>query len=92
MTMLKDEIDEYTVTGTTIDNVWVYKNFTLLERCAKDEMRQHGYVPALDIEPKIVVSYNDKGHFEYTMTLYGVYKGLFAKDYEGYISEWNVYI
>lgn len=89
--MMKSELETYIVKGKTLDNVWVYKNYKLLEECSKDEMRQHGYVPALDVEPDIQV-YMDGDHFDYTMTIYGVYKGLFAVNYEGYIAEWDILV
>lgn len=39
------------------------------------QMRYDGYVPRIDIDPDFTIDYNEKGYFEFQLTIYGVYAG-----------------
>jgi hypothetical protein len=51
-----------------------------------DEMRSHGYVPVLDLDPQWSVKYNhQKDNYSFQLEIYGVYLGKRkAQEVEGF--------
>jgi len=41
----------------------------------KTKMKMFGYVPRLDIDPDFTIEYNDRGYYDFKLSIYGVFVG-----------------
>jgi hypothetical protein len=51
-------LDNYCVTGTAKDHEWIIDHRELFETAMREEMRQKGFIPALDLPINIVWEYD----------------------------------
>lgn len=80
------ELKEFTISGEVLDTAFVRVR-ALFEREAIAQMRQEGYTPILDMNPKVFTSVDENGKRHLSVTVYGAYVG--DVDAEG-VSEWKV--
>lgn len=80
----------YMMEGQTNDEADVPDLVEKLCELLIDEMRDDGYIPMLDLTPRIFNDYNSGTH-EVKVTLYGAYVGKRrSREYEG-ISSWKMF-
>lgn len=53
-----NKLSNYYVTGTAKDHEWIIDHREYFESAMRDEMRQKGYIPALDIPVNITWEYD----------------------------------
>jgi len=68
----KLKYSDYYVDGIAKDQVWIVNHREMLEHYTHQDMRDHGYIPVLDIDPVITWEYDKKtGNFRYRIQVKG---------------------
>lgn len=92
MAKVTQNIKEYEITGTVVDNGWLYANRETLESYLRDDMRFNNILPILDMPTEIACSYNQElSIFEFSMKAPGYYME-YAGDYLGILVKDGVII
>jgi hypothetical protein len=69
------KLSNYYLTGTSKDHEWIIDHRELLEGYIRDEMRENGYIPALDIPMNFVWEYDKEFSCSYKVTAKGLKVG-----------------
>lgn len=68
--------EEYSLVGEAKDSEWVVKNRHILEQYMMEEMREHGFIPVLDMNTDIEMSYKPETEtFDYKIICKGYQVG-----------------
>lgn len=86
----RNTIHSYSMEGMTNDEADIPDLVDTLYSCIVEEMRDEGYIPLLDLSPRIFNDYNG-GNFKITVGLFGIYVGKRkSREVEG-VSGWKTY-
>jgi hypothetical protein len=69
-------IKKFSLGGVILDEAMLFRLRSEYEKLILSEMRIAGYAQRIDISPDFTVSFNkDKKHFEFELSIYGIYVG-----------------
>lgn len=79
----------YRIKGVAVSQDWIVKNRILIEEATRQDMRDHGFVPTLDLPTDITWEWNQEDNtFAYELGIKGKYVGKRkAKNYLGILAE-----
>lgn len=80
---------KYKVSGAAVSQEWIVNNRIMIEEYTRDDMRQHGFVPTLDLPTELKWEWNQANDtFKYEIAIYGQFVGKRkAKQYLGILAE-----
>lgn len=82
----------YKIDGTAVDQDWIVKNRQMIEEYTRDDMREKGFIPVLDVSTNLKWEWDqDNNVFKYRLECFGKYVGKRkAKLYIGILSEQGI--
>ena len=84
-------LKRFCLDGVIHDESAIWRLKTEYVRLLTIEMKLSGYVPRLDINPDFTTAYNiKKEHFEFTLSMYGIYVGKRKSEWISGIDETRV--
>lgn len=73
---MHDEIKKFALDGIIADSSNLVKAKENLVKNLEDQMRDFGYVPALDLEPQFTLQFAPEyERYDFVLSIYGIYVG-----------------